>query len=57
MNGVHVTLRCSDSDRTLSALLAGFRGAHDIEVSAVGLEQAYLAVTSSDSAAPVEGAA
>jgi ABC-2 type transport system ATP-binding protein len=40
----------NDSDKTLRELLATFPQAHDIEVSAVGLEGAFLSLTSDDTA-------
>ncbi|WP_018348668.1 ABC transporter ATP-binding protein [Longispora albida] len=41
-------LSCADSDRTLRALLAAFPAAHDIEIAAVNLEDAFLALTSEE---------
>ncbi|HZM77878.1 MAG TPA: ABC transporter ATP-binding protein [Candidatus Limnocylindrales bacterium] len=40
------SLRCHDSDAALRALLDKYGGAHDIEVAAAGLEDAFLALTS-----------
>ncbi len=40
-----VTISTADSDLTLRALLAAFPQAHDIEVTAVGLEGAFLSLT------------
>jgi len=40
------SLRCHDSDAALRALLEKYEGAHDIEVTAAGLEDAFLALTS-----------
>lgn len=40
-----VTMRCADSDATLRALLISQPQAHDVEVRAVGLEDAFLALT------------
>jgi ABC-2 type transport system ATP-binding protein len=40
------SLRCRDSDAALRALLGRFDGVHDIEVTAAGLEDAFLALTS-----------
>jgi ABC-2 type transport system ATP-binding protein len=40
----------NDSDKTLRELLATYPQAHDIEVSAVGLEGAFLSLTSDDTA-------
>jgi ABC-2 type transport system ATP-binding protein len=43
-----VQLQSSDSDRTLYALLdAGYRP-REIEVSSLGLEQAFIAITAED---------
>jgi ABC-2 type transport system ATP-binding protein len=42
----HVAISTSDSDTTLRALLATYPQAHDIEVTAVGLEGAFLSLTS-----------
>ena len=39
-------LACSDSDTALRALLAHFPQIHDIEITSVGLEDAFLALTS-----------
>ncbi len=39
-------LRCTDSDAALRALLARCPQAHDIEVTAAGLEDAFIALTS-----------
>lgn len=43
--GERAELSCSDSDATLRALLAEYPNAHDIEVRAVGLEEAFLELT------------
>jgi ABC-2 type transport system ATP-binding protein len=44
----HIHIQSSDSDRTLYALLdAGYRP-REIEVSSLGLEQAFLAITAQD---------
>jgi ABC-2 type transport system ATP-binding protein len=45
-----VVISSNDSDATLRALLARFENAHDIEISAVGLEGAFLSLTSDTSA-------
>ena len=46
-----VQIQSSDSDATLYAVLdAGYRP-HEIEVSSLGLEQAFLAITAEDDAA------
>jgi ABC-2 type transport system ATP-binding protein len=44
--GPRYLLRCRDSDAALRALLAGFGDAHDIEISAGNLEDAFLELTS-----------
>jgi ABC-2 type transport system ATP-binding protein len=41
-------LTCSDSDAALRALLAAHPAAHDIEITALGLEDAFLALTGDD---------
>lgn len=43
-------LRCGDSDLALRALLAKYPDARDIEVESVDLEEAFLALTSSETA-------
>jgi ABC-2 type transport system ATP-binding protein len=43
-----VSLSSKDSDQTLRALLASFPDAHDIEVTAFGLEDAFLTLTDDD---------
>src|SRR4051812_12135951 len=43
--GAAVTLRCSDSDATIRALVAAFPAASDIEISGAGLEEAFLELT------------
>jgi len=42
-----ITLRCRDSDAALRALLDRHRDAYDVEVTAAGLEDAFVALTSS----------
>jgi len=42
----NAAISTSDSDTTLRALLASYPQAHDIEVTAVGLEGAFLSLTS-----------
>jgi ABC-2 type transport system ATP-binding protein len=55
VRGPLVSISTADSDTTLRALLATYPQAHDIEVTAVGLEGAFLSLTGDD--APVsEGA-
>ncbi|WHT20931.1 ABC transporter ATP-binding protein [Crossiella sp. CA-258035] len=48
LRGEHATLASTDSDATLRALLARYPGAHDIEITTVGLEDAFLALTSEE---------
>ena len=43
--GEAVVLRCADSDAAIRALLAAYPQARDIEITAAGLEQAFLALT------------
>jgi ABC-2 type transport system ATP-binding protein len=43
--GERAELACSDSDATLRAMLAEYPAAHDIEINAVGLEEAFLELT------------
>lgn len=43
-----VRLVCEDSDKALRTLLAEFPGAHDIEISAAGLEEAFLTLTAEE---------
>jgi ABC-2 type transport system ATP-binding protein len=43
--GTRATLRCADSDAALRALLAAHPDARDVEISAGGLEEAFLALT------------
>jgi ABC-2 type transport system ATP-binding protein len=45
LRGDRIELSCVDSDKALRALLAGYPQAHDIEIRAVGLEEAFLALT------------
>jgi ABC-2 type transport system ATP-binding protein len=46
MRGTRIELDCADSDAAVRALLTGYPQAHDIEIKAVGLEEAFLALTS-----------
>jgi ABC-2 type transport system ATP-binding protein len=46
--GDQITLTCTDSDATVRALLARYPQAHDIEITALGLEDAFLALTGED---------
>ena len=50
-----VAISSSDSDVTLRALLATFPQAHDIEVTAVGLEGAFLSLTGAGTGAVRNG--
>jgi ABC-2 type transport system ATP-binding protein len=43
--GAAVTLRCTDSDAAIRALLAAFPAASDVEISGAGLEEAFLELT------------
>jgi ABC-2 type transport system ATP-binding protein len=43
--GAAVTLRCTDSDATIRALLGRFETASDIEIAGAGLEEAFLELT------------
>jgi ABC-2 type transport system ATP-binding protein len=45
VRGTSVTLRCSDSDVALRALLAGDPRIRDIEITGAGLEEAFLSLT------------
>jgi ABC-2 type transport system ATP-binding protein len=49
--GEAVTLRCTDSDVAIRALLARAPGAADIEISGAGLEEAFLQLTGDEAAA------
>jgi len=44
-------LACADSDATIRALLATHPAASDIEITALGLEEAFLALTAEEAAA------
>jgi ABC-2 type transport system ATP-binding protein len=46
--GDQITLTCTDSDAAVRALLARYPQAHDIEITALGLEDAFLALTGED---------
>lgn len=48
LRGERVALSSSDSDATLRALLAAVPAVHDIEIGAVGLEGAFLSLTSDE---------
>ncbi|GAA3062999.1 hypothetical protein GCM10020000_52950 [Streptomyces olivoverticillatus] len=43
-------LHCEDSDKALRALLTKYPDAHDIEISASGLEEAFLSLTAAEEA-------
>jgi ABC-2 type transport system ATP-binding protein len=43
--GAAITLRCSDSDAAIRALLAAYPAASDLEISGAGLEEAFLELT------------
>jgi ABC-2 type transport system ATP-binding protein len=43
--GAAVSLRCTDSDAAIRALVATFPAASDIEISGAGLEEAFLELT------------
>jgi len=45
-HGAAVTLRCTDSDAAIRALLQRYPDARDIEISSAGLEEAFLELTS-----------
>jgi ABC-2 type transport system ATP-binding protein len=43
--GARIELDCADSDAAVRALITGFPQAYDIEIRALGLEEAFLALT------------
>jgi ABC-2 type transport system ATP-binding protein len=45
LRGDRVELNCADSDAAVKALVHHFPEVHDIEIKAVGLEEAFLALT------------
>jgi ABC-2 type transport system ATP-binding protein len=47
-HGESVTLRCSDSDAAIRALLRDYPAARDIEIASAGLEEAFLQLTGGD---------
>ncbi len=51
--GDRVAISSSDSDTTLRALMTEVPEAHDIEISAVGLEGAFLSLTTDNTEEPV----
>jgi ABC-2 type transport system ATP-binding protein len=52
--GEAVTLRCSDSDAAIRALLARFPAAHDVEIRGAGLEEAFLQLTGGENGGAIE---
>ncbi|HEY0487803.1 MAG TPA: ABC transporter ATP-binding protein [Mycobacteriales bacterium] len=48
IRGEQAILRCTDSDAALRALLAAHPGARDIEVTSLGLEEAFMALTTEE---------
>jgi ABC-2 type transport system ATP-binding protein len=50
LRGQRVELDCVDSDAAVRALLGAYQQAYDIEIKAVGLEEAFLALTSDEEA-------
>ncbi len=56
IRGQQVSVSSRDSDATLRALLEMFPQARDIEVTAVGLEGAFLSLTADDTTGIAEGA-
>ena len=44
-------LACADSDAAIRAVLAKYPQASDIEITALGLEEAFLALTAEEAAA------
>ena len=48
LRGSRVELDCVDSDAAVRALIGAYPTAHDIEIRAVGLEEAFLALTGDD---------
>lgn len=45
LRGDRIAISSKQSDQTLRALLASFPNARDIEVTAIGLEDAFLTLT------------
>ncbi|MFD9891916.1 ABC transporter ATP-binding protein [Amycolatopsis sp. NPDC059027] len=52
LRGDRAELACADSDAAIRGLLAAFPLSADIEITAVGLEDAFLALTSGNAAEP-----
>jgi ABC-2 type transport system ATP-binding protein len=48
VRGEAAVLRCTDSDAALRALLTAHPGARDIEITSLGLEEAFLALTTEE---------
>jgi ABC-2 type transport system ATP-binding protein len=53
-HGEAVILTCSDSDAAIRALLAAYPESRDIEITAAGLEQAFIALTGDGAAEDAE---
>jgi ABC-2 type transport system ATP-binding protein len=49
VRGDRAVLRCTDSDAAVRALLAAHPDAHDVEITSLGLEEAFLALTTEES--------
>ncbi len=56
-HGDAVILTCTDSDAAIRDLLAAHADARDIEITAAGLEQAFIALTTDDAGAERDGIA
>ncbi|MET7996618.1 ABC transporter ATP-binding protein [Amycolatopsis sp. NPDC005232] len=56
IQGARAELACADSDLAIRALLTTFPDASDIEITAVGLEEAFLALTGDQHTDEPEGA-
>ncbi|MEV4604484.1 ABC transporter ATP-binding protein [Amycolatopsis sp. NPDC049253] len=52
LRGERVAISSSESDATLRALMAAVPAVHDIEIGAVGLEGAFLSLTSEENTEP-----
>ncbi len=48
LRGERADLECADSDAAIRALLSAYPRSYDIEIKAVGLEEAFLALTGDD---------
>jgi ABC-2 type transport system ATP-binding protein len=53
-HGEAVSLRCSDSDAAIRALLGSYPGARDIEITGAGLEEAFLELTAEERPSPLD---